>query len=167
MCEDLDLVKRARKGEREAFDELFQRHCDPLIAFALRITRDRSDAEDLVQDAFLAALNGLTGYKGKSTFFTWLCGVVIRRHRDLRRRPRLSAVAESIENPPEVPEASQAIETLARKHREAFLLVKVVGLTYEEAGKVLRKPAGTVKWLCSEATARLRTLLSEDAYDAK
>lgn len=168
MSDDLELVRRARKGEREAFDRLFERHSDRLIAFANRLTGDRSQAEDLVQDAFLAALKGLSGYHGNGSFFTWLCGIVIRKQRDIRRRPvREVALAEELGHEPELPEASRAIDALEAKHREAFLLVKVVGLTYDEAAQALKKPVGTVKWLCSEATAHLRSFLKEEAYDAK
>lgn len=168
MSDDLELVKKARKGDREAFDRLFERHSDRLIAFALKLTSDRSQAEDLVQEAFLAALKGLAGYHGKGAFFSWLCGIAVRKQRDHRRKPdREVALTVDLALPPEVPEAAQAIDSLEPKHREAFLLVKVVGLTYDEAGQALRKPAGTVKWLCSEATAQLRSFLSEEAYDAK
>lgn len=168
MSDDLELVKKARKGDREAFDRLFERHSDRLIAFALKLTNDRSQAEDLIQEAFLAALKGLAGYHGKSAFFSWLCGIVVRKQRDHRRKlDREVALTEDLALAPEVPEAAQAIDSLEPKQREAFLLVKVVGLTYDEAGQALRKPAGTVKWLCSEAIAQLRSFLSEEAYDAK
>lgn len=164
MSEDLDLVRRARKGDREAFDRLFERHSDRLIAFATKLTGNPSQAEDLVQDAFLAALRGLAGYRGKGSFFTWLCGIVVRKHRDSNRRaPREVALCDDIRQEPETNETAQAIESLDEKHREAFLLVKVVGLTYDEAGLALRKPAGTVKWLCSEASTILRSSLAEEA----
>lgn len=152
MSNDLQLIRRARAGDREAFDALFAEYCPRLMAFANKLTGDTEKAEDLVQDAFLAALTSFGAYRNHGAFFSWLCGIVVRRERDQRRSQKVEPiVAEHTEQGVGI-EVREAIDSLAPKHREAFLLVKFLGLTYDEAGTVLQKPAGTVKWLCSEAT---------------
>ncbi len=69
----------------------------------------------------------------------------------------------AVVTPPEEghPDVGRAIASLKPDQREVFVLVKVVGLTQAEAAQVLRKPIGTVKWLCSEAVRSLQLTLKE------
>ncbi len=162
MEDDRLLIRRVRKGDREAFDVLFGRYGERVRAFALRLSGNEATADDLTQEAFLAALRSIAGYRGGAPFFSWLCGIVVRRHRDACRKVQpwvsLAGVASPEEGHPDV---DRAIAALKPDQREAFVLVKVVGLTQAEAAQVLRKPIGTVKWLCSEAVRSLQLTLKE------
>ncbi len=95
---DRDLRDRILSGDREAAEELFQRHLDPLYEFVhYRLGGDRSLSEDVVGDTLLAALEGLPGFDGRSSLHTWLCGIAknkIRAHRRQRRPVPLEDVLE-------------------------------------------------------------------------
>ena len=90
VCE-AGLVSAAKRGHQEAFGELCQRHAKRVFRTMLRITRNREDAEDAVQDAFLQAFRHLDNFDGRSTFSTWLTRIainsalmILRRRRNLR-----------------------------------------------------------------------------------
>ena len=91
---DDDLVALAARGDVAAFSELVQRHQEKVYALALRLLRDPADAEEVVQETFLAALEKLPGFRGEAAFTTWLHrvaanGALMR----LRRRRRAPEVA--------------------------------------------------------------------------
>lgn len=163
MNDERVLIKRVRKGDREAFDVLFSRYGERVRAFALRLCGNESMADDLTQDAFLAAFRSIAGYRGGAPFFSWLCGIVVRRHRDALRRVPTEWGLEARVSPAEEghPDVDRAIAALKPDQREVFVLIKVVGLTQTEAAQVLRKPVGTVKWLCYEAVRSLQLTLKE------
>jgi RNA polymerase sigma-70 factor (ECF subfamily) len=87
--EDRELRDRVLAGDREAAEELFQRHVDPLYEFVhYRLGADRGLVEDVVQDTMLVALEGLAGFDGRSTLHTWLCGIAKNKISAHRRRQR-------------------------------------------------------------------------------
>lgn len=173
--DDRELIARFRSGDRAAFDALYARYAGRALAFALRITGSRADAEDLVQEAFLAAYRGSRGFHGRSAFLTWLLGIVVRRWRDTVRSTRTRADFER-QNPREqchspVRDASRdaidvmaveaALDALPEALREAFLLVAGQGLTHREAAQAAGCPVGTMKWRVAEAARRLRTMITD------
>src|SRR6185295_4443431 len=72
------LVVRARQGDARAFEELYRQHHRRIYALALRLTRDRGRAEELTQDAFVRAWEALAGFRGESSFATWMHGLTVR-----------------------------------------------------------------------------------------
>jgi RNA polymerase sigma-70 factor, ECF subfamily len=81
-----DLIGQARSGDSEAFDELCRRHGDRLLRQAIALGGDAAAAEDLVQETFIEAWRCLPRYHGGCRFFTWLCSILIHRHRNSRRK---------------------------------------------------------------------------------
>ena len=73
------LVIRVQQGDREAFDELARRHARRAFAIAYRILRHTQDAEDLVQDAFIAALDGIGSFDPTRPFAPWFFKIVVNR----------------------------------------------------------------------------------------
>src|SRR6202167_3086417 len=69
---DLSLVRCAQSGETQAFDRLVLRYRPRVVELALRYTRNRADAEDAAQEAFIRAYGGLRHFRCESTFYTWL-----------------------------------------------------------------------------------------------
>lgn len=69
---DEELIERIRSGQRELLEELVARYEDRVYAMALRMTGNRQDAEDVLQDTFLNVVRSLDGFKGSSSFATWL-----------------------------------------------------------------------------------------------
>lgn len=81
-----DLIGRARSGDSEAFDALCREHGDRLLRQAIALSRDVGTAEDLVQETFIEAWRSLPRYHGGCRFFTWLCSILIHRHRNVLRK---------------------------------------------------------------------------------
>ena len=81
-----DLIGRARSGDGEAFGELFREHGDRLLRQAIGLCGDAGAAEDLVQETFVEAWRCVPRYHGGCRFFTWLCSILIHRHRNARRK---------------------------------------------------------------------------------
>lgn len=172
------LLDAFRKKDRAAFDALFARYGGRVYSFALYLTGgSRADAEDIVQETFVAAFQGADTYRGGSRLLTWLLGIALRRFRDGNRRYRPvfeaweeDAVSSSpSRNGSRVEDEAlasvsyrRALSTLDEPLRVAFLLVAAQGMTHREAAAVLDAPVGTVKWRVAEATKQLRTALSQD-----
>ena len=173
-----ELAARIRLGSPEGFRDLYDLYSSRLMGFALQLTGSHTQAEDLVQEVFLAAYTGRAGFKGRSRLISWLLGIASRRWRDQCRQytppttdlptaERLtsdtagaysrSAVEADVINSITL---AVALAQLDPSAREALLLVRSQGLTYQEAAEILQEPVGTVKWRVSEATRKMRTLLS-------
>ena len=168
---DLDpVVASARDGDVDAFESLVRAHADAVYGHAVRFFGDRQLAEDATQEVFLKVYKSLAGFDGRSSFSTWLyrltrnvCIDLLRRDRrvpipvDPRRhrpagRPRLRRRRRHHRGA-----WSAAMGVLQPEDRDALSAVTLFGLTYEDAGKVLGVPAGTVK---SRVFRARRALLS-------
>jgi RNA polymerase sigma-70 factor (ECF subfamily) len=172
--DERELMRRFGAGERDGFDAVYDQYAHRVLGFAMRLTGNRSDAEDLVQETFVSAFKGCSTFQGRASILTWLLGIAVRRWRDQRRRPGLDTVElnddwDTDENAPCTDSVegavinsvvvADALSRLAPPFREALLLVASQGLTYREAADVLGEPVGTVKWRVFEATRRLRRIL--------
>jgi len=90
--DDGALVERAKGGSQEAFGLLVRRHQDRAFAVAFRVVRQREDALDIAQEAFVRAYQSLAGFKGEAKFSTWLHRIVVNLALDhLRRQPHHEA----------------------------------------------------------------------------
>ena len=87
-AEDAVLVVAAKRGNDQAFEILVGRHRGRIMAVALRFTRLREDAEDVVQQSFQKAFVHLRKFQGKSSFSTWLTSIAINQARMWLRRSR-------------------------------------------------------------------------------
>jgi RNA polymerase sigma-70 factor (ECF subfamily) len=85
---DADLVAGVRAGDRRAFAALVERHGGPLLRLAGLFLRDPSAAEEIVQDTWVAVLDGLSGFEGRSSFKTWLFRILANRARTRAVRDR-------------------------------------------------------------------------------
>ena len=147
---DPRTLQRARSGDLRAFEELVRSYQAEVFRFALHLTRDHPLAEDVTQETFLRAFRFIGGYRGAQRFGSWLFAIARNCSMDaLRKRGHVAAVAE-----PDVrvtPDASAraeldtALASISRDHRDAFLLVEVFGLSYQEAADVLGVAVGTMK----------------------
>jgi RNA polymerase sigma-70 factor, ECF subfamily len=172
--DDHTLLKRFRQQDRAAFDLLYAKYAKRLLRFALHLTNNLCDAEDLVQETFLAAYKQPTAFHYGNWFLPYLLGICTRRHRDANRKVRVPlAHSPPDENTPNMAVAldeatilrldfAHALQQLDAPLREAFLVVVGQELTMLEAATILKTPVGTVKWRVAEAKKRLRILLSEE-----
>ena len=134
------------------------------------LTRDRTMAEDVTQDAFLRAYRFFDNYRGDSKFSSWLFRIARNCAMDALRRQK-SYLARHQHERPTVghwadpvarSELQTALGAVSDEHRESFLLIEVYGLSYQEAADVLGIRVGTVKSRMFRARAALCRALADD-----
>jgi RNA polymerase sigma-70 factor (ECF subfamily) len=174
------LVDRlAHAGDPRAFDALYRRHGGALYATASRLTRHGDVAEDLVHDAWVRAVESLDRFERRSSFRTWITGILvncIREHERARRRE--PAADESFEDAgvdratdasafrPLDPDGidpldlEAAVSALAPRFRQVFVLHDIEGFTHEEIAATLGLVVGTSKSQLARARRRVRELLT-------
>jgi RNA polymerase sigma-70 factor (ECF subfamily) len=170
---DEELVRRAQRGDRAAFDQLVVRHRDRVYAVALRLTRNPADAEDALQDTFLNAYRALGRFGGRARVSTWLYRIAANASYDVisRRHGRDQPLDDGVYEPasPGDPYAQDAqrralelaLAALPDEFREAVVLCDIAGLGAGEAAELLGVPAGTVKSRVFRARALLVVALRE------
>ncbi|MDQ2687193.1 MAG: RNA polymerase sigma factor [Armatimonadota bacterium] len=172
--ETRDLRAETQTGERGAADfrALYAQHGDRVYRFCFRLCGQAAEAEDLTQDVFIAAWQGLGRFEGRSSALTWLLRIALYRWRRVRGERRTAApddraleAADDHADPARIGlrrlSLAAALAELPDDLHDAFLLVKAEGLKYREAAQVLDTPQGTVQWRVSEAARRLRLLLTD------
>lgn len=103
---DIALRDRILAGDRDAARFLFEEHFEALYEFAhYRLGGDRAQAEDVVQDTFVIALESLAAFDGRSSVYTWLCGIAKNKVRSHRRKRRPAAIEDVLEGADEEIEA--------------------------------------------------------------
>lgn len=171
--DDSELVRQARSGQGDAFHLLVDRHARFLLAMANSLAGP-ADAEDLVQETFAGAFRGLDGFKGQSSFKTWLARILVRqaaRHRQVNRRRNEQLQQRFLTSSEHVfPEShaadvrmdvSRAILALSPEHREVVVLRELQGFSYEQIAEILELPRGTVESRLFRARQALQELLKE------
>jgi RNA polymerase sigma-70 factor (ECF subfamily) len=185
---DQQLVDRARRGDKRAFELLVEKYQRKLARLLSRLIRDPGEVEDVTQEAFIKAYRALPSFRGDSAFYTWLYRIGINTAKNYlvamgRRAPTSTEVeAEEAEgqeggellrdiNTPESllltkeigNTVNAAIESLPEELRSAIQLRELEGMSYEEIAKLMDCPIGTVRsriFRAREAIAeRLKPLL--------
>ncbi|HWP57193.1 MAG TPA: sigma-70 family RNA polymerase sigma factor [Candidatus Acidoferrales bacterium] len=179
---DEELVLRAQDGDREAFAMLVERYKRKAYRIAFDFTRDREEAKDLSQEAFLRAFSHLKSFDLRSTFYTWFYRILVnlcldhkRRHgkllwtsledtRDGNARRELLDRSSTPDEEASAEQTAAAIESalaaLPPKQRTAFFLRNHEGLSIKEIAKVMRTAEGTVKVHLHRAVVQLRRELA-------
>lgn len=180
-AEEPELVARARSGDQDAFAALVRLHQRQVYTLALRMLRDSEDAAEATQEVFLAAWQGLAGFRGDARFATWLYRIAYnhclklaeRRRRDAQARAEMAAESAREQQPAGALSARLAqdaeramretvrgqIASLPAKYRAVLTLRHVQELSYEEMATVMRVPIGTVKTQLFRARALLKERL--------
>lgn len=169
--EDRELVRRVLAGQTDEFRALVDRHQQPIFRFASGLLGNREEAEDVTQEAFLAAFANLSGYdSSRAAFSTWLFTIARNRCINLLKRTRPIALGESDSigdagstDPIVRQELSQqldrALAALPVEQRSAFVLAEIEELPYAEIARIERTSPGTVKSRIHRAKQRLQSLL--------
>jgi len=169
---DAALIRRTREGDTTAFDELVRAYMRQVFQVAYRVVGHREDAEDLVQDCFIAAYQYLDSFDETRPFGPWITRIVLNRGANLRRsrarramEPETDAVSTA---PSALDEATrtEAREKLAEvlaglneRQRVIVTMFDVDGMTSAEIGERLELAPGTVRWHLHEARRVLRAAL--------
>jgi RNA polymerase sigma-70 factor (ECF subfamily) len=189
---DMELVRRAQAGDVDAFGNLVERNRRAVFRAALAAVGSAAEADDVAQEAFVTAFQKLSGFRGDSSFKTWLLSITWRKANDRRKSvtrwmQRLASPHTSGETGEEwdpmegVPSGGQSqedelmsadlqrrlrplIASLPKKLRDALLLAGSGDHSYEEIGRMLGIPIGTVKWRVSEARRVLKQKMAAMGY---
>lgn len=167
-----DVVRRAQQGNHAAFQTIVRHYDDRLRALAFRLLEDRDEMDDALQEVYVKAFQSLGKFKGDSGLGTWLHRITYNVCVDaLRKRDNVVPLFAG-ERPGDVPDyrdpisaaitnvdVAAAVGSLPPDQRTAVLLIDAGGWSYEETGKVLGIPGGTVASRVSRARATLRTSL--------
>jgi len=188
---DQQLVERAQRGDKRAFELLVLKYQRKLGRLLSRFVRDPAEVEDVTQEAFIKAYRALPSFRGDSAFYTWLYRIGINTAKNYlvalgRRAPTSTEFdneeAEGFEDADQLRDAStpeselhgkeiaatvnRAMDALPEDLRTAIALREIEGLSYEEIASVMNCPVGTVRSRIFRArdaiAAELRPLLGTD-----
>jgi RNA polymerase sigma-70 factor (ECF subfamily) len=167
------LVARARRGDQAAFDLLVRAYMEQAFRVAFRVVGHREDAEDLVQESFLAAYQYLDSFEIGRPFGPWLIRIVLNRGSNLRRsraRRTMEPETDGVSDAPSALDETErhdtgkilqaALATLSERQRMIVTMFDVDGLTSTEIGEMLELAPGTVRWHLHEARRQLRGVLA-------
>jgi RNA polymerase sigma-70 factor (ECF subfamily) len=158
------LVGRARRGDVEAFDELYRLHRDKVYTLCLNLCRNREQAEDLLQETFVRAWRGLRKFRGASQFSTWLHRIAINVCRDAapRRNPQLELLTSAEPDEETVDRVRAALGRLRTPHRVVLVLRYTLSLSYQEIAETLNWSLSKVKVTLHRAKAAFRDVYCEE-----
>jgi RNA polymerase sigma-70 factor (ECF subfamily) len=188
---DQQLVERAQRGDKRAFELLVTKYQRKLGRLLSRLVRDPAEVEDVTQEAFIKAYRALPNFRGDSAFYTWLYRIAINTAKNYlvamgRRAPTSTGVdheeAEGFDDAEQLRDSAtpegelqgkqiaatvnRALEQLPEDLRTAITLREIEGLSYEEIANVMNCPIGTVRSRIFRAresiAAELRPLLGTD-----
>ena len=189
---DLVLVRRAQAGDVAAFGELVERNRRAVFRAALAAVGSATEADDVAQEAFITAFQKLNGFRAESSFKTWLLTITWRKAIDRRKSvtrwmhrmaspghsgetgeewdsmDRVAAGGQSQEDDLVTSDLQKRLKpliaSLPRKLRDALLLAGAGDHSYDEIGRMLKIPTGTVKWRVSEARKVLKQKMAAMGY---
>lgn len=183
--EDGNLVAEALNGSQDAFRRLYERYQGKVRSLVVSMIGRPEDADDIVQQVFIRAFRSLSGFGGRSSFYTWLYRVALNTTTDFRRkkvrlrkresleldsddpdRPALQVPSPAEEGPEEnlyrkelAGIIEQAIQSLSEEHRQVLVLREMQGLNYQEIAEVAGIELGTVMSRLFYARRRLAEIL--------
>jgi RNA polymerase sigma-70 factor (ECF subfamily) len=183
-----DLVRRARQGDLNAYDELVRRYQERIYATVYHMTSNHEDANDIAQDAFIKAYQALKSFKGGSSFYTWLYRIAVNKtinflkQRKNKHHFSLNDLDFNAENDPDLvaltsdktpfrnvgltelqKKLNEALLKLSEPHRMVVVLHDVQGLSHDEIADIMECNIGTVRSRLFYARQQLQGYLAEYA----
>src|ERR1022692_256518 len=184
--EEMDLVKRALKGDLTAYDDLVRRYQERVYATVYHMTANHEDANDLAQEAFIKAFQALKSFKGGSSFYTWVYRIAVNKtinflkQRKNKAQMSLDDLDFNAEHDPDLvalisdktprrevnlaelqEKLNAAMQKLSESHRLVVTLHDVQGLSHEEIGKIMDCNIGTVRSRLFYARQQMQAYLSD------
>jgi RNA polymerase sigma-70 factor, ECF subfamily len=183
---EADLVKNARRGDLEAYDELVRRYQERIYATIYHMTSNHEDANDLAQEAFIKAFHALKSFKGGSSFYTWVYRIAVNKtinflkQRKNKAQMSLDDLDFNAEHDPDLvalisdktprrevnlaelqEKLNEAMQKLSEPHRLVVTLHDVQGLSHEEIATIMGCNIGTVRSRLFYARQQLQAYLSD------
>lgn len=187
--DERELILRCKDGDTDAFSQLISQYEKRAVNFAFRMLKDRHDAEDATQEAFLRVWRKIDAYDIDASFLTWFLTILNRICLDVLRKKKRTGegghvyinqvsddqeeyalqIEDTAPGPDEVYRKKaamqmleKALEQLSEEHKTMILMRDVNGLEYDEIAKVTGTTLGTVKSRISRARIALRKILEEN-----
>lgn len=169
---DVELAAHAATGERPAFGELVRRHGSSVRGLLRRMGASGAEADDVAQDAFLAAFERVSEFRGEGTFAAWVKRIAarqyLRRLQKERKSAALAAEADAEETSPPAHDGAangridldEALKSLGVAERLCVSMCYGAGLSHAEAAEALNLPLGTVKSHVKRGLEKLRARLA-------
>jgi RNA polymerase sigma-70 factor (ECF subfamily) len=179
------LVRRAREGDLEAYDQLVRLYRERIYATIYHMTANHEDANDLAQESFIKAFQALKSFKGSSSFYTWLYRIAVNKtinflkQRKNRTHVSLNDLDFNAEHDPDLialisdktprreadlrelqEKLNEALLKLSESHRLVVVLHDVQGLSHDEIAKIMDCNIGTVRSRLFYARQQLQAWLS-------
>src|SRR5215468_10353742 len=180
------LVKRARRGDLAAYDDLVRRYQERIYATVYHMTSNHEDANDLAQEAFIKAFHALKSFKGGSSFYTWIYRIAVNKtinflkQRKNKAQISLDDLDFNVEHNPDLvalisdktprrevnltelqERLNAAMQKLSEPHRLVVTLHDVQGLSHEEIAEIMDCNIGTVRSRLFYARQQLQAYLSD------
>ena len=190
MDNDIRIVRSVQEGQTEAFAGLVDRHSKRVYAVLMRLVADPQTAEELAQETFVRAYQGLANFRGESRFGTWLVQIAVNLARDHirgRQRSRFESLDAALERNPDHPvfvdSRSQsnplselyekemikqfeiALAELPPSYREVFVLHHLNNMSYEDIAETTQDSVGSLKVRAHRARKLLKERLFPDARE--
>ncbi len=188
---DLQLVKQAQAGDFNAFDALVAKHEQRLYRLAMGIVRQREDAEDVVQNSFLSAMEHLANFRGDAAFLTWMRRIVTNNALNVLRKRRGINITpnncpdddeDCLPKPEYIADWRDGVEQTVEKHelramldealaglsdpmRVVFVLRDVEGMSTREAAEAMGISEANVKVRLLRSRMKLREILTQKFGD--
>lgn len=189
--DDLTLVERVRTGDQRAFKLLVERYQRKVFSVALGMLKDKEEARDVAQEAFVKVYRYLDHFKGDASFYTWLYRITVNICIDVIRKKGSGGTREAVEfdetvkmdvaeanigalgsrlgtNPQKsalraelAQRITEAIHQIPEAHRQILLLREVEGMSYEDLSRTLNIPKGTVMSRLFHARLKMQKILGE------
>jgi len=181
-----DLVKRARRGDLHAYDELVKRYQERIYATIYHMTSNHEDANDLAQEAFIKAYSALKSFKGGSSFYTWLYRIAVNKTINFLKQRKnkfhlsLNDIDFNAEHDPDLmalisdktpnrdiglselqKKLNEALLKLSEPHRMVVILHDVQGQSHDEIAEIMGCNIGTVRSRLFYARQQLQGHLAE------
>ena len=170
MPDDTELVAQIGRGDQAAFRTLLDRHARYLFGVAHAMSGSTTDAEDIVQETLLGALNSAQKFRGESSVRTWLVRILVNQVRMWRRSRKSRGLDETTSVTGSLASASapvssaveakldltQMLAQLTPEHRQVIILRELQGMSYEQMAQALDVPRGTVESRLHRAREELR-----------
>ena len=181
-----DLVKRARRGDLKAYDELVKRYQERIYATIYHMTSNHEDANDLAQESFIKAFQALKAFRGGSSFYTWLYRIAVNKTINFLKQRKnklhfsLNDLDFNTEHNPDLValisdktphrdaglaelqnKLNEALHKLSEPHRMVVVLHDVQGVSHDEIAGIMDCNIGTVRSRLFYARQQLQGHLAE------
>lgn len=184
--QDTELIARTQAGDAAAFDELIMKYSQRLYGLVYNMTSNHEDTNDLLQDVWAKAYRSINGFRGQSSFYTWIHSIGVNmtinflKKRGRRHHMSLDDIDSGIQNDKEFLELTatsspvreadlselqkrlnEALQKLSHDHRAVVTMFDIQGMPHAEIAKILGISEGTVRSRLFYAHRQLQNFLTE------